>query len=134
MKYRKVLVGLVVTAVFIAGGLIWWGAPTSLIDIAPAEVSRIEIFDGGTGKTTSVTGVADIAHIIDNLNAVSLKKQKLSLGYMGYGFKTTIYKTDGSVYKQFIINSNDTIRKDPFFYRDSAASIDYSYIQGLVAQ
>ena len=50
---------------------------------------------------------------------------------MGYSFRTTIYKANGSVYKTFIINSEDTIRKDPFFYRDSTGSIDYNFIKDL---
>lgn len=51
---------------------------------------------------------------------------------MGYSLRTTIYKIDGSVYKEFIINSSYTIRKDPFFYRDSSGSVDYDYIKRLI--
>jgi len=62
---------------------------------------------------------------------ILLKKEKVSLGYMGYSFRTTVYKSNGDVYKKFSINSSDTIRKDPFFYFDSTGSIDYRYIQKL---
>lgn len=72
-----------------------------------------------------------VKHIIQNLNTVNLKKEKISMGYTGYSYRTTIYRVNGDVYKEFIINSSDTIRKDPFFYRDSSESIDYNFIKEL---
>ena len=122
-----------VTAIILIGGLVWWNVPTSMVNIPSSEVSEIMIFNGNTGKETSITDKKEIEHIIGNLNAISVKKEKVSLGHMGYSFRTTIYNTDGAVYKEFIINSNNTIRKDPFFYRDSSESIDYEYIQELLA-
>ena len=131
MKNKKLLIGICVIFVIIIGSLIWWNAPCSITNIAPSEVSKIEIFDGNTGKSITITDASDIEHIITNLNKVSLKKEKISLGYMGYSFRTTVYKDNSEVYKEFIINSSNTIRKDPFFYRDSSGSIDYKYIQKL---
>ena len=83
------------------------------------------------GNSITVTNATDIEHIIQNLNAVNLKKEKISMGYMGYSYRTTVYKVNGDVYREFIINSSDTIRRDPFFYRDSSGSIDYKFIQEL---
>ena len=134
MQSKKKIIRLFcVTAIIIIGGLVWWNVPTSIVNISSSEVSGIVIFDGNTGKETSITDTNEIEHIIGNLNAISIKKEKVSLGYMGYSFRTTIYNTDSAVYKEFIINSNNTIRKDPFFYRDSSGSIDYDYIQELLA-
>ena len=115
----------------VVGCLIWWNAPYIITDIGPLNVSKIEVFDGNTGKSLTITDKNDIAYIITNLNSVSLNKEKLSLGYMGYSFKTKIFRNDGSLYKEFIINSNAMIRKDPIIYRDSSKSIDYGYIQRL---
>lgn len=131
MKNKKMLIGICAIFVIIIGSLIWWNAPCSITDIEPLEVSKIGIFNGNTGKLITITDTTDIEHIIKNLNAVSLKKEKISLGYMGYSYRITVYKANGGVYKKFIINSNDTIRKDPFFYRDNSGSIDYKYIQKL---
>lgn len=117
--------------VIIIGFLIWWNASCSITDIAPSEVSKIEIFDGNTGESITIVNSTDIEHIINNLNVILLKKEKVSLGYMGYSFRTTVYKSNGDVYKKFSINSSDTIRKDPFFYFDCTGSIDYKYIQKL---
>jgi hypothetical protein len=134
MKSKKILLGIlcVIAAIFI-GGLIWWNRESSIMNISSEKVSKIEIFDGGTGKEITITDSANIKQIVDNLNSVSLKKDKLSLGYIGYSFRTTIYKANGNVYKQFMINSNNTIRKAPFFYRDSSESIDYDYLKALMS-
>ncbi|TCT15616.1 hypothetical protein EDC18_103324 [Natranaerovirga pectinivora] len=132
MKSKKLITILFLAIVISIGGFIWWNFSSSIINISPSHISKIEIFNGNTGKTTVITDETDIEYIIENLNAVSIKKDKISLGYMGYSFRITIYKTNGNVYKKFTINSSNTIRKDPFFYRDSSDSIDYNYIQQLV--
>jgi len=131
MKTKKILIGVCMVLVMSIGGIIWWDMPITIIDIEPSEVSKISVFDGNTGKSITITDETDIKHIINNLNKVSLQKEKISLGYAGYSYRTTIYKVNGSVYKEFIINSNDTIRKDPFFYRDPEGQIDYMVIQKL---
>ena len=74
-------------------------------------------------------------HIIDNLNDVEVKRSKPSIGYSGYSFKVTIYLSDGNEaddWNNFIINSDDRIRKDPFFYSVTKGKIDYNYIENIV--
>ena len=54
---------------------------------------------------------------------------------MGYSFKMTIYLSDGNEadgWNNFIINSENTIRKDPFFYSVVSEEIDYDYIESIV--
>jgi hypothetical protein len=131
MKSSKVFIGVCIMIVIIIGCFIWWNAPCSITDIAPSDVSKISIFDGNTGNSITITNATDIEHIIQNLNMISLNKEKISIGYMGYSYRTTVYKVNGNVYKEFIINSSGTIRMDPFFYRDSSESIDYKFIQEL---
>ena len=46
----------------------------------------------------------------------------------------TIYLTDGNEadgWNNFIINSETSVRKDPFFYRVTEGSIDYDYIESI---
>ena len=132
LKIKKSLIGIVIVTIVITGGLIWWNTSYPITRIPPSDVSKIDVFDGNTGKSVSITDTTDINHIIKNLNEVYIKKDKISLGYVGYSFRTTIYKTNGDIYKKFIINSRKSIRKDPFFYRDSSESIDYDYIRDLI--
>jgi len=132
MKSKKVFISIFcVIIVSIIGSFVWWNTSISIINMAPSEVSKIEIFDGNTGELIIITDSTDIEHIITNLNMVSLNKEKISLGYSGYSYRTIVYKANGDVYKKIIINSSSTIRKDPFFYLDSSESIDYGYIQRL---
>ena len=120
----------IIIAIVICYGLTY--IPRKIVTIEPSKVSTINIFDGITGKSIIVTDRENIDHIIRNLNSITFRKDKLSLGYMGYSFNTTIYKSNGTIYKKFIINSTGTIRKDPFFYRDITKSIDYNYIRNLI--
>lgn len=106
--------------------------PHKLVGIDPSNVSKIYIFDGNTGYDAEITNVNDINHIINNLNEVIFKKNKLAIGYMGYSFSTTIYNHNGEIIKELIINSNDTIRYKGFFYRTVDHSIDYDYFEHLV--
>ena len=95
---------------------------------------EITVFNGNTGKLTHITDEEEIEHIIENLNDVKIKRYKPSVGYSGYSFKMTIYLTDGNEadgWNNFIINSEDTIRKDPFFYRVTEGNIDYEYIESI---
>lgn len=105
--------------------------PHKMITISPSEVSSIEVFNGSTGDSLTITDKEDIKHIITNLNQITFQKSKCSLFYMGYCFNITIYKNNAKVYENLIINSENTIRDDPFFYRDKTNSIDFDYIEKL---
>ena len=107
----------------------------NLTDLVPDEVMEIVVFNGNSGETTHITDEQQIQHIIQNLNDVTVKKWKPSVGYTGYSFKITIYLSDGNEadgWNNFIINSEDTIRKDPFFYSVVTGKIDYNYIKSIV--
>ena len=105
------------------------------MDLDPNEVMEIVVFNGNTGNTTHITDRSQIDHIIENLNNVEIKRWKLSVGYMGYSFRIKIYLSDGYVaggWNNYIINSSDLIRKDPFFYNVVEGNIDYNYIDSIV--
>lgn len=130
-KAKTVIAVLVVLA---AGFLLWYNLPIKLLDLEPQNVMEIKVFNGNTGKLTHITDEEEIEHIIENLNDVKIKRYKPSVGYSGYSFKMTIYLTDGNEadgWNNFIINSEDTIRKDPFFYRVTEGNIDYEYIESI---
>jgi hypothetical protein len=46
-----------------------------------------------------------------------MTRGKVSVNYGGYSFQMKFYDHRGNEIDSFIINSSDTIRDDPFFYR-----------------
>ncbi|MFS0823871.1 hypothetical protein [Bacillus sp. 1P02SD] len=102
--------------------------PHKLFDINPSDVSKIHIVDGNSGYRFDITSEGEIHRIIKNLNEVTFKKGKLSAGYMGYRFNTTIYDKKGEPIKELIINSSDTIRYKGFFYTTTEIPLEYEFI------
>lgn len=136
MKQKQITI-LSVVVIIIIGILIWFKNPIDMTEINPEEIMEIAIFDGNTGSSLHITDKEDISYIIGNLNTIKLKRQKLSFGYTGYSFKTTIYGRNGEEidgWNNFIINSKDTIRKDPFFYDVVEGGIDYQHIETLIEE
>lgn len=132
---KKIVIVLSVILICLIGVIVWYNTPLGLTDLAPDEVVEIVVFNGNSGETTYVTDEQQIRHIIQNLNDVEVKRSKPSVGYMGYSFKMTIYLSDGNEadgWNNFIINSENTIRKDPFFYSVVSGEIDYDYIESIV--
>lgn len=132
---KKIIILLSAMAILFAGIAIWYNTPIDLMDLDHNEVMEIVVFNGNSGNTTQIKDKEQIQHIIANLNDVEVKRAKLSVGYSGYSFKVTIYLSDGNEaddWNNFIINSDDSIRKDPFFYSVTKGKIDYNYIEDIV--
>ena len=132
---KKIIILLSAMAILFAGIAIWYNTPIDLMDLDHNEVMEIVVFNGNSGNTTHIKDKEQIQHIIANLNDVEVKRAKLSVGYSGYSFKVTIYLSDGNEaddWNNFIINSDDSIRKDPFFYFVTKGKIDYNYIEDIV--
>ncbi|WP_027084409.1 hypothetical protein [Cohnella panacarvi] len=106
--------------------------PQRLININNADVSKLIIFDGNTGEETEITTKSEVDHIIDNLREITFQKGKPTFGFMGYSYKTTIYNKKGKSIIKFIINSEDTIRYNGFFFKAKGDLIDYSYIKKII--
>ena len=131
------VISLSLLSIFIILFVIWYNSPASLLDISKDEVLSIYIFDGTQGRGVEITSDSDITHIIDNLNSVTIKPTKPSIGYMGYRLRIEIYtKTGGesTAVETFIVNSEHDIRKDPFFYQTVDGEIDFQYLQELLSQ
>lgn len=94
------------------------------------KVERIELFDGNTGRALSVTDRGQIERIVSMTRALELRRRGVSLGYTGYSYRVTFEPSGGS----FILNSDDTVRKDPFFYEIKDGTALYAYIGGLYGE
>ena len=134
MKKRAAII-VSIAVILLVIFAVWFNASIDLMNLDSDEVAEIVVFNGNTGKETRITDESQIGNIINNLNDIKMKRWKPSVGYMGYSFKMMIYLSDGKKvggWNDFIINSSDTIRKDPFFYTVIEGSIDYDYIGSIV--
>lgn len=132
---KKIAILLSAAVILLTGIAVWYNVPIDLMDTDPKDVMEIVVFNGNSGNATHITDKEQIRHMIDNLNDTEVKRSKPSAEYAGYGFKVTIYLSDGNEagdWNNFIINSEDTIRKDPFFYSVTKGTIDYDYIESIV--
>jgi len=115
---KKIALSITVIVVLILAAEGYYSLPKTFgKDVTPSDVDRISVFDGNTGVGFTITNPEDIKYIVENIQGHSMKKEGISLGRMGYGFKIRyIDGRDNDVIPAFILNSDDTIRKDPFFY------------------
>lgn len=60
-----------------------------------------------------------------------MKRGKVSIGYMGSLFTLKFYDANDKIIDKFIVNYYDTIKKDPFFYKDSTRSLCVDYLKKL---
>ena len=133
MRKRR-FIFLAAVSVLLLAALFWWATPVTFLEGVPADkVTSIEVFDGGTGIGFTVVSPEDIQYIVSNLQQASMQREKLSLGYMGTRFRLTFYDDSGVPLETLIVNSANTIRKDPFFYRDPDASLCLDYLDYLVS-
>ena len=133
MRKRR-FIFLAAVSVLLLAALFWWATPVTFLEGVPADkVTSIEVFDGGTGIGFTVVAPEDIQYIVSNLQQASMQREKLSLGYIGTRFRLTFYDDSGVPLETLIVNSANTIRKDPFFYRDPDASLCLDYLDYLVS-
>lgn len=130
--WKRRFIFLAAVSVLLLAALFWWATPVTFLEGVPADkVTSIEVFDGGTGIGFTVVAPEDIQYIVSNLQQASMQREKLSLGYMGTRFRLTFYDDSGVPLETLIVNSANTIRKDPFFYRDPDASLCLDYLVSL---
>ena len=94
------------------------------------DINYIYVFDGNNGKEFTINNINDVEYIVNNIKNNKVKINSLSLGYMGYGLKIKYMDSKGKTLLSFILNSKDTIRKDPFFYKCND-ELCFEYIKKL---
>lgn len=115
---KKLLIPIIVIVALIVSASVYYSMPKTFgKNVNPTEVDHINVFDGNTGTAFTITDPEDIEYIVENIQSHPMKKAGVSLGRMGYSLQISyVYSNDKDVIPVFIINSDDTIRKDPFFY------------------
>lgn len=110
---------------------LWYFSPrTFLKGVDPAQIERVEVFNGTTGQSATLTEAEDVASLVNAIQSQSLRRSGISLGRMGYSYRLTFYNTAGKVVEEFYLNSDTLLRDDPFFYRGSG-DLGYEQIQAL---
>ena len=131
--HLKMRVIVLLILVLVAIAVIWYVSPSRFLNNVTAEdVKFIHIFNGNNGSNYTVGDREQISEIVDNIKSISFKKSGISLGRKGYLYSLTFENTDGKIIDKFIINSNDTLRNDPFFYRDESKSLCAEYIGNIL--
>ena len=127
LKWIMLAAGLVCAAI-IAFLLVF--PHTVTVSVNAADISSIEVFDGNTGRKVTVTEENDLEKIAGFINEMKLKRGKISVGRKGYRFDITINPGTGT-WSRFILNSEDTVRNDPFFYNIDGGTQLFPFLEGL---
>lgn len=123
-KYRVMLCIIL----FLAASFFWWTAPRNCLSARQAEeISYIEIAYGTNGEMRKIDDKEQINLIVDALIETKIQKRKLSIGYAGTGVCLVFFDTKQKEIERFFINSGTTLRKDPFFYRDTTGELEICY-------
>lgn len=129
---KKILVPVIVILLLVVCSAVYYFTPKTFgKKVNPNDVDHINIFDGNTGTGFTISDPEDIKYIVENIQSYPMKRDGISIGHMGYFLKISyIDSYDKDVIPLFYINSENTIRKDPFFYTcEGGLCVDY--IKGL---
>jgi hypothetical protein len=128
-KISLFLLVLVIAAIAISAA--WYFSPkTFLSRVDPSNVKSISVFDGNNGNGFVIEDESEIQYIVENIQSIAMTREKVSVGYSGYTFRMKFYDSNGNEMDSFIINSANTIRDDPFFYRCNG-DLCFDYLKEL---
>ena len=114
-KKKIIIFAVVIFAVILL--LIWYNVPSTFLKSTDAsEVAFIQVFNGNSGNKFDITNKEQISYIVENVQKQAFDKEGLSLFRMGTLFTLSFCDSNGKVVSEFTVNSDNTIRKDPFFY------------------
>lgn len=116
-KSKKLLIIFTVVIFAIVLVLVWYNVPSAFLKSTDTnEVAFIQVFNGNSGNRFDITDKEQIGYIVENIQKQSFEKDGLSLFRMGTLFTISFCDSNGKVISEFTVNSDNTIRKDPFFY------------------
>ena len=131
MKAKVFIIILIILAALAAVGATIYFSETKFLDnIYSDDIEYIEVFNGNNGNKMRIRDQEDIDHIVDNLKSAKVKKSGISLGKEGYSYDMKFIGNDYNVIYELIINSENTVRMDPFFYTTDDYFC-YDYIQDI---
>ena len=130
-KKKVFLLIIVIVIAAIAISVVWYFSPKAFLrGVEPSNVKSIYVFDGNTGKEFVIESPEEIERIVKNIQEVKMKRDSISVFHIGYSFIIKFTDKNGNAIDSFIINSTDTVRDDPFFYRCDG-NLCYDYLKEL---
>ena len=130
---KKWLFTLIIFILVIGCGVIWYMMPSHFLkNVSSNDIKFIHVVNGNNGSNYTIGDKEHVSYIVENIKNISFKKRGISLGRKGYQYRLTFEDAEGKTVYKFIINSNDTLRNDPFFYRDESNSICAEYISNIL--
>ncbi len=131
MKKKLVISGVAILSLLVLAAVCYSMPKTFGKTIDPSEVDHINVFDGNTGVAFLIEDPQDIQYIVENVQSHPMKRAGLSWGKMGYGFRLSYVDGRGqAILPDFLLNSEDAIRKDPFLYRCDGG-LCFAYLQDI---
>lgn len=117
---KKLSITIRIATIIIIAGFIAWMVPSNFLKGIKAEnVAMISVRDGSTGNNFEIINQEDIELIVGKIQSQSFKKDGISMFLMGTLYTMKFFDSNSKLVAEFILNSDDYIRKDPFFYKTS---------------
>ncbi len=95
------------------------------------EIAKITILNGNTGGFKEITDAAEIKEIISDFENVDFKISGVAFGRMGAGFRVKFYDKKDKLISKTIVNSEDTLRDNFFFYKRLTGEINVNRLREL---
>lgn len=132
-RYKLTLIFILAAFLIVACvAVAWYCTPkTFLGGVCADDIIEIKVFDGSAGKSFVINDTKDIEYVVENVQSCTLRRDGISSGYDGFGFSLSFITVQGEVADTFIINSDDTVRDDPFFYKSESGKLCYAYLRAL---
>ena len=131
VKKKLVISGVAILSLLVLAAVCYSMPKTFGKNIDPSEVDHINVFDGNTGVAFLIEDPQDIQYTVENVQSHPMKRAGLSWGKMGYGFRLSYVDGRGqAILPDFLLNSEDAIRKDPFLYRCDGG-LCFAYLQDI---
>lgn len=130
---KKVSIVMGIATMLIIVCFIVWISPRNFLKGIKAEnIAMISVRDGSTGNIFEIINQEDIQFIVERIQSQSFKKDRVSLFLMGTLYTMSFFDSNNNLVAEFILNADDTIRKDPFFYKTTPELIGLTeYINNI---
>ncbi|RKJ42137.1 hypothetical protein D7X94_01290 [Acutalibacter sp. 1XD8-33] len=124
---------LIVVAFILLALILIWLWPVSVYSGNAADIEKIHLFDGNTGKSVSITNREEIDKIVTSLQKVPLRRSfdlRVLIPSDGIALEFVISKKNSNEKSRFQICSDKDVKKT-FLYHAYQNEFPYEYYKSL---